>query len=225
MEAAMEKEGKKELAGSEAFKLYDTYGFPLDLTKEILEEKGFTVDEKGFGEAMQEQKVKARLARKVTNYMGADVTVYESIDPNITTEFVGYDRLSHGSRITVLTTETEIVDALTDGETGTIFVEETPFYATMGGQCADTGMISTADGEFEVIDTVKMLGGKVVYRQGDRRHVQDRGCRNPYGRCDKARGYVQKPQRYPLAAESFADGSGNPCGTGGVLCGRGKAAF
>ena len=63
MEAAMEKEGKKELAGSEAFKLYDTYGFPLDLTKEILEEKGFTVDEKGFGEAMQEQKVKARSAR------------------------------------------------------------------------------------------------------------------------------------------------------------------
>ena len=161
MEAAIEKEGKKELAGSEAFKLYDTYGFPLDLTKEILEEKGFTVDEKGFGEAMQEQKVKARSARKVTNYMGADVTVYESIDPNITTEFVGYDRLSHDSRITVLTTETEIVDALTDGETGTIFVEETPFYATMGGQCADTGMISTADGEFEVIDTVKMLGGKV----------------------------------------------------------------
>ena len=161
MEAAMEKEGKKELAGSEAFKLYDTYGFPLDLTKEILEEKGFTVDEKGFGEAMQEQKVKARLARKVTNYMGADVTVYESIDPNITTEFVGYDRLSHGSRITVLTTETEIVDALTDGEAGTIFVEETPFYATKGGPLADTGMISTADGEFEVIDTVKMLGGKV----------------------------------------------------------------
>ncbi len=161
MKEAMEKEGRKELTGADAFKLYDTYGFPLDLTMEILEEKGFTVDEKGFSEAMQEQKVKARLARKVTNYMGADVTVYESIDPSITTEFVGYDRLVHDSKITVLTTEDEIVEALTDGQTGTLFVEETPFYATMGGQCADTGVITTADGEFVVMDIVKLLGGKV----------------------------------------------------------------
>lgn len=161
MEETMEKEGKKELAGSEAFKLYDTYGFPIDLTREILEEKGFTVDEKGFAECMEEQKVKARTARKVTNYMGADVTVYESIDPGVTTEFVGYDRLEHDSRITVLTTENDIAEALTDGERGTIFVEETPFYATMGGQCGDTGMIVTKSGEFEVVDTVKLLGGKV----------------------------------------------------------------
>lgn len=161
MEETMEKEGKKELAGSEAFKLYDTYGFPIDLTGEILEEKGFTVDEKGFAECMEEQKVKARTARKVTNYMGADVTVYESIDPGVTTEFVGYDRLEHDSRITVLTTENDIAEALTDGERGTIFVEETPFYATMGGQCGDTGMIVTKSGEFEVVDTVKLLGGKV----------------------------------------------------------------
>lgn len=161
MEGEMEQAGKKELEGADAFKLYDTYGFPIDLTKEILEEKGFTVDEKGFSEAMEEQKVKARKARKVTNYMGADVTVYESIDPSVTTEFVGYDRLTHDSKITVLTTESDIVEALTDGETGTIFVEETPFYATMGGQCADTGVITTANGEFEVVDTVKLLGGKV----------------------------------------------------------------
>lgn len=161
MEAAIEKKGEKELAGEDAFKLYDTYGFPIDLTKEILEEKGFTVDEKGFAEAMQEQKVKARSARKATNYMGADVTVYESIDPGVTTEFVGYDRLTHDSEITVLTTETEIAEALTDGESGTIFVQETPFYATMGGQCGDIGTIKTADGEFQVVDTVKLLGGKV----------------------------------------------------------------
>ena len=154
-------EGRQKRAdGADAFKLYDTYGFPLDLTMEILEEKGFTVDE-GFAEAMQEQKVKARSARKATNYMGADVTVYESIDPSITTQFVGYDRLVHDSKITVLTTEDEIVEALTDGQTGTLFVEETPFYATMGGQCADTGVITTADGEFTVVDTVKLLGGKV----------------------------------------------------------------
>ncbi|MDE6204087.1 MAG: alanine--tRNA ligase, partial [Lachnospiraceae bacterium] len=114
LEEAMVKEGKTCLGGEDAFKLYDTYGFPLDLTMEILEEKGFTVDQEGFGAAMQEQKEKARAARKVTNYMGADVTVYESIDPSITTTFVGYDRLVHESCITVLTTETELVDALTD---------------------------------------------------------------------------------------------------------------
>lgn len=176
MEAAMEKKGSKELAGEEAFKLYDTYGFPIDLTREILEEKGFTVDEEGFAEAMQEQKVKARSARKATNYMGADVTVYESIDPGVTTEFVGYDQLVHTSEITVLTTENEIVEALTDGETGTVFVKQTPFYATMGGQCGDIGRITTQEGEFKVVDTVKLLGGKVghigkvvkgMFRTGD----------------------------------------------------------
>ena len=161
MEEAMEKEGKKELSGADAFKLYDTYGFPLDLTTEILEEKGFSVDNEGFEAAMAEQKDKARKARKTTNYMGADVTVYESIDPGITTEFVGYDNLVHESKITVLTTETELAEALTDGQTGTVIVEETPFYATMGGQNGDSGVITVKDGEFLVKDTVKLLGGKV----------------------------------------------------------------
>lgn len=157
----MEAEGTKTLGGEDAFRLYDTYGFPLDLTKEILEEKGMDVDEEGFRECMEVQRKKARDAREVTNYMGADVTVYESIDPNVTSTFVGYDRLSHESEVTVLTTETEIVDALSDGEKGTIFVQETPFYATSGGQEADTGYIRTAEGEFRVEDTVKFLGGKI----------------------------------------------------------------
>ena len=161
LEAAMTESGRKELSGEDAFKLYDTYGFPLDLTMEILEEKGFTVDEEGFGKAMQEQKDKARAARKVTNYMGADVTVYESIDPSVTSKFVGYDRLTHSSKITVITTETELTEAVSEGENATIFVEETPFYATMGGQCGDTGIIRTAEGEFAVKDTVKLLGGKI----------------------------------------------------------------
>ena len=157
----MEAEGTKTLGGEDAFRLYDTYGFPLDLTKEILEEKEMDVDEEGFRECMEVQRKKARDAREVTNYMGADVTVYESIDPNVTSTFVGYDRLSHESEVTVLTTETEIVDALSDGEKGTIFVQETPFYATSGGQEADTGYIRTAEGEFRVEDTVKLLGGKI----------------------------------------------------------------
>ena len=161
MEEEMKAAGVTELSGENGFRLYDTYGFPLDLTEEILAEKGFTVDEAGFGVCMQQQKETARKARKVTNYMGADVTVYESIDPSVTTAFVGYDRLQHRSRVTVLTTETELVEALTDGQTGTVIVEETPFYATMGGQNADTGTIVTAEGTFEVKDTVKLMGGKV----------------------------------------------------------------
>lgn len=157
----LEAEGKKTLAGEDAFRLYDTYGFPLDLTKEILEEKEIGVDEEGFQECMEVQRKKARDAREVTNYMGADVTVYESIDPSVTSTFVGYDNLTYESDVTVLTTETELVDALSDGEKGTIFVNETPFYATSGGQEADTGYIRTADGEFRVEDTVKLLGGKI----------------------------------------------------------------
>ncbi len=161
MEEEMKAAGTTELSGENAFKLYDTFGFPMDLTQEILQEKGFTIDEAGFGVCMQRQKDMARKARKVTNYMGADVTVYESIDASVTTQFVGYDRLQHQSGITVLTTESELVEALTDGQIGTVIVEETPFYATMGGQNADTGVITTADGCFRVQDTVKLMGGKV----------------------------------------------------------------
>ena len=161
MQDEMSKNGSKVLSGENTFKLYDTYGFPVDLTAEILEEKGFSYDEAGFKTCMDEQREKARKARKTTNYMGADVTVYESIDPSITTEFVGYDKLTAKSEITVLTTESEIVEALSDGEIGTVIVKETPFYATMGGQQGDKGIIKTASGEFKVEDTVKLLGGKV----------------------------------------------------------------
>ena len=221
METEMEKAGKKELSGEDAFKLYDTYGFPLDLTMEILEEKGFTVDEAGFSAAMKEQKDKARAARKVTNYMGADVTVYESIDPSITSKFVGYDKLEHTSQISVITTETELTEAITEGENGTIIVDETPFYATMGGQNADIGTIVSPEGEFEVKDTVKLLGGKVghigvvtkgMIRKGDtvtlRVCAENRGatCKN-----HSATHLLQKALRMVLGthveqAGSYVDG-------------------
>ena len=162
MEGEMSAKNETVLSGENAFKLYDTYGFPLDLTIEILEEKNLTVDEEGFQAAMKEQREKARKARKTTNYMGADVTVYQSIPAEITSKFVGYDRLSHESKITVLTTDTEIVEALTDGQRGTVIVEETPFYGTMGGQCGDTGVITGANnGVFVVDDTIHLQGGKI----------------------------------------------------------------
>ncbi len=149
------------LSGSDAFKLYDTYGFPIDLTVEILEEKGFSVDMDGFKSEMEEQKRKAREARKETNYMGADATVYDKIDTSITSEFVGYDTLAADSDITVLTTETDLVTELAEGQKGTIIVDKTPFYATMGGQQGDTGIIIAGESEFEVEDTIKLKGGRI----------------------------------------------------------------
>ncbi len=161
MQQAMEEAGTKVLSGEDAFKLYDTFGFPMDLTGEILEEKGYTIDEDGFYACMEQQRTKARKARKATNYMGADVTVYESIDPALTTEFTGYGSLSDTSVITAMTTETDLTEALSDGERGTVIVAQTPFYAAMGGQIGDTGSIRTKDGVFKVEDTIKLLGGKV----------------------------------------------------------------
>lgn len=160
MEEEMKAAGVKTLSGDHAFKLYDTYGFPLDLTKEILEEKGCDIDEEGFKKAMEEQRTKGRSAREVSNYMGADATVYDEIDPSVTTEFTGYDSLTDESSVTVLTTEEEITQALTEGQRGTVFVEKTPFYATMGGQEGDTGVIETEDGSFLVETTIKLRGGK-----------------------------------------------------------------
>ena len=110
---------------------------------------------------MKEQKDKARKARKVSNYMGADATVYDKIDPAITSEFVGYDKLKNESKVTVLTTEEDVVEALSEGDKGTIIVDETVFYATMGGQEGDKGYISTSDGEFRVDTTIKLKGGKL----------------------------------------------------------------
>lgn len=161
LEEELKQEKQKVLSGENVFTLYDTYGFPVELTKEILEEKGISIDEEGFKERMQKQKKQAKESRKTTNYMGADVTIYQSIDPKISSKFVGYDKTSHSSTISVLTTEEQIVEALTDGQTGTILVDETPFYATMGGQTADTGIITTADAKFIVKDTIKLQGDKI----------------------------------------------------------------
>ena len=153
--------GKDTLDGEDAFRLYDTYGFPLDLTREILSESGFEVDLKGFDEAMDRQRATARAARKETNYMGKDASVYDELDPAITSCFIGYDHLTGRSRITALTGEEEVVAVLNIGETGTIITEDTPFYATMGGQTGDTGLISAGDAVFEVADTIGLAGGKV----------------------------------------------------------------
>ena len=180
LEKELEETGCTVLDGAQAFRLYDTYGFPLDLTKEILEEKGITVDEDGFAAAMEIQKETARGARKGTNYMGADVTVYEELDASLTCRFDGYDRLEEDAEIVAMTSD-EIVGELSEGDKGTILTAETPFYATMGGQQCDTGLITGADGSvFRVEDTIKLPGDKIghvgtvekgAFRLGDTVHL------------------------------------------------------
>ncbi len=163
MEEKMVAAGSKELSGEDTFKLYDTYGFPVDLTAEILEEKGFGYDEAGFKACMEQQRAKARCARKETNYMGADANVYNDIDSPIVTTFDGYDKLELSDTIAFVTTEDELVEALTEGDKGSIIVATTPFYATMGGQQGDKGVITTAEGKFIVEDTVKVVGNRVAH--------------------------------------------------------------
>ena len=161
LEKKMTESGSTVLDGQDAFTLYDTYGFPLDLTKEILEEKGYTVDQDRFDACMKEQRDRARAARKTTNYMGADATVYDDLPVELTSEFDGYDHLCDTSKITAIAGEEEVTEALTDGEKGTIVVDVTPFYGTMGGQVGDKGTITGPDGEFKVEDTIHLRGGKI----------------------------------------------------------------
>ncbi len=166
-EKELEASGAKILSGDKAFELYDTYGFPLDLTKDILGEKGYAVDEEGFDACMQEQRKRAKGARAKTNYMGAKATVYDDISSDITTEFTGYETTSDSSEILVLTSKVdddhygELVRALADGDEGTLITAKTPFYATMGGQVGDTGMITTDLGKFQVKETIQLRGGRV----------------------------------------------------------------
>ncbi len=161
LEKKMVETGSSILDGEDAFTLYDTYGFPLDLTKEILEEKGYSVDEEKFASCMKQQRERARAARKTTNYMGADATVYDALPVELTSVFDGYDHLSDQSTITAIAGETEVTQALTDGEKGTIVVDTTPFYGTMGGQIGDHGRIIGPEGEFAVEDTIHLRGGKI----------------------------------------------------------------
>ena len=174
MEKEMSAAGDKVLKGENAFKLYDTYGFPIDLTKEILEDKGFGVDEEGFKKEMEAQRTKARESRKGTNYMGAEETVFDRLDTSVTTEFTGYDRLTDESTVAILTVaqenedgdfiDTEETEALSDGEHGTIITTNTPFYGTMGGQEGDTGVIKGPEGVFHVETTIHVKGEKVAHK-------------------------------------------------------------
>ena len=159
--AEAKKAGSTRLDGSKAFRLYDTYGFPLDLTREILEEQGMEPDEEGFRTEMEAQRVRARSARKKTNYMGAEATVYNQLDAALETEFDGYDRMEQAdSTIIALTGDTVLLDTANAGDSVTVFTDKTPFYAEMGGQTGDIGYIRTETGTVKVTATIHAIGSK-----------------------------------------------------------------
>ena len=155
------EEKAQVIDGSSAFYLYDTFGFPLELTVELAEEEGLKVDEDGFAEAMEAQKQKARENKSFSARLNGDAGLFDGLDSSITSEFIGYDTMKAEDFIAALASETETKATLEAGEAGTIIVRETPFYATMGGQNGDEGEIRTAGGVFEVQDTVKLPGGRI----------------------------------------------------------------
>ncbi len=226
LESQMEKEGSKVLSGEEAFRLYDTYGFPVDLTREILEEKGFSIDEEGFEKAARAQKERAKGTFGETNYMGADVTVYESIDPSVTSTFVGYDHLTYDSEITVLTTEDEVVDALSDGREGYCVCKRDTVLRYKrrpgGGQRRDPhGGRTVPGGGYDQAPGRKdrpcgPCGER--YAEGGRQGY-------PGGRRGEAGPLRKEPQRHPSSPAGAAPGAGNPCGAGRILCQRVQAPF
>ncbi len=156
------KAGSDEIDGKSAFYLYDTFGFPLELTVELALEEGLHVDEAGFDRAMEEQKQKARDNQNFSAKLSVESAgLYESLDDSVVSEFVGYDTLTAKSAIAAMNLGNEWKDALSEGEEGTVITFKTPFYATMGGQKGDFGVIRTKNGIFEVQDTVKLPGGRI----------------------------------------------------------------
>ncbi len=155
------EEKQDTIDGKSAFYLYDTFGFPIELTVELAEEESLKVDEEGFAKAMEEQKQKARDSQNFSAKLNNSAAVFDGLDADMVSTFVGYEQLVCDSKIIALASDTEMKDTLEAGEEGTIIVEKTPFYATMGGQKGDMGVLTTDAGTFEVQDTVKLLGDRI----------------------------------------------------------------
>ncbi|MCR4600628.1 MAG: alanine--tRNA ligase [Clostridia bacterium] len=151
----MKKAGETVLDGERAFKLYDTYGFPFDLTKEILEDSGCTADEEAFEKFMEQQKELARSSQKSVDeiaWQDEDLGFFKSDED---TEFTGYDKLEDEAEIKAILVDRKVVDSISEGEEGVIILDHTPFYAEMGGQVGDKGVIECGSSSVAVFDTVK----------------------------------------------------------------------
>ncbi len=158
----LKKNDKNVLDGSDAFKLYDTYGFPVDLTKEILEEENLTLDEEQFNKQMEEQRNRARNARKGMEGEGWKEDVFASLDKSIRSEFVGYDNYYSSSNILAMAKADEIVDEISMNEKALIVLDKSPFYPEGGGQIGDQGILIDGDNKAKVLDTKKGTNDKIV---------------------------------------------------------------
>ncbi|WP_417045064.1 alanine--tRNA ligase [Dysosmobacter sp.] len=161
MLAAHKAAGETVFSGADAFKLYDTYGFPVDLTEEMAQEEGMTVDRDGFDKMMEEQRVRARKAREALGDLGWAGIEFGKEMP--ATEFVGYDRNEAEGKILAIVAEGELRDEVAAGAEATVVLDQTPFYAEMGGQVADHGTIRCNGGLLEVKDVQKNKGGKFLH--------------------------------------------------------------
>ncbi len=160
----MQAEGKTVLDGESCFKLSDTYGFPIDLTKEILEEKGLSCDEDGYQVCMEKQRETARSARGGSKYMGADETVFHKIDKNVHTEFTGYDKFEDDGVISYIANDDELIENAGVDDVVYLVPDRTSFYAESGGQVGDIGTVSTVTGKAQVLDVQKAVAGKFALK-------------------------------------------------------------
>ncbi|HEY5560517.1 MAG TPA: alanine--tRNA ligase [Clostridiaceae bacterium] len=151
------------LSGDKVFKLYDTYGFPSELTNEILEEKGFSFDKEAFDYEMKQQRERARAARNVTNYMGIDSSITDKIPADSNVKFDGYDTLEEKAKILYLIRDEEFASLIKEKEEGILITESSPFYAEMGGQVGDIGFIFNDHFKAEVFACRKNISGKILH--------------------------------------------------------------
>lgn len=153
------------LGGEDTFKMYDTFGFPLDLMKEILDEVGISIDEDAFLEEMEKQRTRARSARGESTYMGADETIFHKLPVDMSTKFVGYDtyKISDGKLLAIVAND-EISENAKEGDEVYLIFDKTPFYAEMGGQVGDSGIIKTDGCVIEIEDCTKFGGNKFLHK-------------------------------------------------------------
>lgn len=159
----LDKNKLKVLPGDKAFKLYDTFGFPLELTEEILEEKGISLDKDNFKKEMEKQRNTARASRSESNYMGKELSIIDEIPKEVCTEFTGYNNTKLDSKVELIISNDQFVDTINEGEEGIVVVTNTPFYAEMGGQIGDIGKITNDNFECEVMDCKKNVSGKIMH--------------------------------------------------------------
>ncbi|MCL2049823.1 MAG: alanine--tRNA ligase [Defluviitaleaceae bacterium] len=160
---ALKAANKSTLSGADGFKLYDTFGFPPDLTREILQDVGLCWDEAGFADEMQAQKTRAREARGTTTYMGTGETVYNKLPPSLPTEFCGYEKDSCEAKILAMLADGEIVQKASEGGEVAIVLDVSPFYAASGGQKGDKGRLSHANCEIEITDCITVAGNNTAH--------------------------------------------------------------